>query len=86
MQGVGNGASRSSLLTLMLPQGDSGGPLVCNGLVQGIDSFIRGGCGSGLFPDAFAPVAEFANWINSIIRGHDDHPNTHPRDPESGTS
>ncbi|XP_041524644.1 neutrophil elastase [Microtus oregoni] len=66
--------------------GDSGGPLVCNGLVQGIDSFIRGGCGSGLFPDAFAPVAEFADWINSIIRGHDDHPNTHPRDPESGTS
>ena len=73
-------------LTLMLPQGDSGGPLVCNGLVQGIDSFIRGGCGSGLFPDAFAPVAEFADWINSIIRGHDDHPNTRPRDPESGTS
>ncbi|KAM6168037.1 LOW QUALITY PROTEIN: neutrophil elastase-like [Erethizon dorsatum] len=47
--------------------GDSGGPLVCNRLVQGIDSFIRGGCGSGFYPDAFAPVAEFIDWINSII-------------------
>ncbi|XP_044608125.2 neutrophil elastase [Equus asinus] len=52
--------------------GDSGGPLVCNGLVQGIDSFIRGGCGSGFFPDAFAPVAQFIDWINSILRRHGD--------------
>ncbi|KAM5188506.1 LOW QUALITY PROTEIN: neutrophil elastase-like [Callospermophilus lateralis] len=64
--------------------GDSGGPLVCNGLVQGIDSFIRGGCGSGLYPDAFAPVAKFADWINSVIRGHDG-PLPHPRDPVSRT-
>lgn len=72
-------------LTLTSPQGDSGGPLVCNGLVQGIDSFIRGGCGSGFYPDAFAPVAEFSDWINSIIRRHGEHPHTHPRDPESST-
>ncbi|XP_066134143.1 neutrophil elastase-like [Saccopteryx bilineata] len=65
--------------------GDSGGPLVCNGLIHGIDSFIRGGCGSGFYPDAFAPVAQFANWINSIIRRHDDHPCHHPRDPASRT-
>ncbi|XP_058393568.1 neutrophil elastase [Diceros bicornis minor] len=52
--------------------GDSGGPLVCDGLVQGIDSFIRGGCGSGFYPDAFAPVAQFASWINSILRRHGD--------------
>ncbi|XP_025717029.1 neutrophil elastase-like [Callorhinus ursinus] len=65
--------------------GDSGGPLVCNGLVQGIDSFIRGSCGSGFYPDAFAPVAQFADWINSIIhRGHD-RPSLHPRDPASRT-
>uniref|UniRef100_A0A8C2V9J8 Elastase, neutrophil expressed n=1 Tax=Chinchilla lanigera TaxID=34839 RepID=A0A8C2V9J8_CHILA len=56
--------------------GDSGGPLVCNGLVQGIDSFIRGGCGSGFYPDAFAPVAKFIDWINSII-----HPG-HPREQD----
>lgn len=66
----------------MPPQGDSGGPLVCNNLVQGIDSFIRGGCGSGFYPDAFAPVAEFADWINSIIRSHDDRPLTNPKDRE----
>ncbi|KAM6168038.1 LOW QUALITY PROTEIN: myeloblastin-like [Erethizon dorsatum] len=55
--------------------GDSGGPLVCNRLVQGIDSFIRGGCGSGFYPDAFAPVAEFIDWINSIIhRPHNKSP------------
>uniref|UniRef100_A0A8D1C199 Elastase, neutrophil expressed n=2 Tax=Sus scrofa TaxID=9823 RepID=A0A8D1C199_PIG len=63
--------------------GDSGGPLVCNGLVQGIDSFIRGGCGSGLFPDTFASTAKFADWINSIIRryGDNDSPPLHPRIP-----
>ncbi|XP_054441309.1 neutrophil elastase [Pteronotus mesoamericanus] len=65
--------------------GDSGGPLVCKGLVHGIDSFIRGGCGSGYYPDAFAPVAQFANWINSIILRQDDHPQLHPRDPASRT-
>ncbi|XP_074207481.1 neutrophil elastase isoform X4 [Camelus bactrianus] len=67
--------------------GDSGGPLVCNGLVQGIDSFIRGGCASGLFPDSFASVATFADWINSIIRryGGSDHPPLHPRNPVGRT-
>ncbi|XP_055968959.1 neutrophil elastase [Sorex fumeus] len=60
--------------------GDSGGPLVCNGLIQGIDSFIRGGCGSGFYPDAFAPVAQFADWINSVIR-RGDLPPAHPSDP-----
>ncbi|XP_045656214.1 neutrophil elastase-like [Ursus americanus] len=65
--------------------GDSGGPLVCNGLVQGIDSFIRGGCGSGFYPDAFAPVAQFADWINSIIQRGDHRPSPHPRDPASRT-
>lgn len=64
-------------------QGDSGGPLVCNGLIHGIDSFIRGSCGSGLYPDAFAPVAQFADWINSIIRSPGDQPHLHPRDPAS---
>ncbi|XP_059863232.1 neutrophil elastase isoform X1 [Delphinus delphis] len=68
--------------------GDSGGPLVCNRLVHGIDSFIRGGCGSGTFPDAFASVAKFADWINSIIRrygGDDDGPSLHPRDAAGRT-
>ncbi|XP_003460935.2 neutrophil elastase isoform X2 [Cavia porcellus] len=65
--------------------GDSGGPLVCNGLVQGIDSFIRGGCGSGYFPDAFAPVAEYIDWINSISHSGQPSPRPHPRVPGSRT-
>ncbi|XP_036281063.1 neutrophil elastase [Pipistrellus kuhlii] len=63
--------------------GDSGGPLVCNELIHGIDSFIRGGCGNGYYPDAFAPVAQFADWINSVIRQHDGRPRLHPGDPAS---
>ncbi|XP_003788883.1 neutrophil elastase [Otolemur garnettii] len=63
--------------------GDSGGPLVCNGVVHGVDSFIRGGCGSGFYPDAFAPVAQFADWINSIIRSPRDHFLPQPRNPAS---
>ncbi|XP_074056294.1 neutrophil elastase-like [Macrotis lagotis] len=50
--------------------GDSGGPLVCNGVVHGIDSFVRGGCGSGFYPDGFAQVSRFVQWINSIIQKH----------------
>ncbi|XP_015982178.1 neutrophil elastase [Rousettus aegyptiacus] len=65
--------------------GDSGGPLVCNGVVHGIDSFIVGRCGSGVYPDAFAPVAQYADWIESVIRGPSDQPSVHPRDPESET-
>ncbi|XP_054529160.1 neutrophil elastase isoform X2 [Pan troglodytes] len=62
--------------------GDSGSPLVCNGLIHGIASFVRGGCASGLYPDAFAPVAQFVNWINSIIQRSEDNPCPHPRDPD----
>ncbi|XP_024424659.1 neutrophil elastase [Desmodus rotundus] len=65
--------------------GDSGGPLICNGLIHGIDSFIRGGCGSGFYPDSFTMVAQFTDWINSIIRRRDDHPRLHPRDPARRT-
>uniref|UniRef100_A0A8C0NSC8 Elastase, neutrophil expressed n=1 Tax=Canis lupus familiaris TaxID=9615 RepID=A0A8C0NSC8_CANLF len=68
--------------------GDSGGPLVCNGLIQGIDSFIRGSCASGFFPDAFAPVAQFVDWINSIIRRPPALPPARPgqQDPERGAA
>ncbi|KAM6219690.1 neutrophil elastase [Rhynchocyon petersi] len=84
--------SRSNVCTLVgrrragICFGDSGGPLVCNGVVHGIDSFIRGGCASGLYPDAFAPVAQFSSWINLIIRRQDGQSPPHPRDPRSRTS
>lgn len=85
---VTSGCRRTNVCTLVPRRragicfGDSGGPLVCNGVIQGIDSFIRGGCGSGFFPDSFAPVARYANWINSIIRRDSQAP-MHPRDPAS---
>uniref|UniRef100_F6VH82 Polypyrimidine tract binding protein 1 n=1 Tax=Ornithorhynchus anatinus TaxID=9258 RepID=F6VH82_ORNAN len=50
--------------------GDSGGPLVCNGIVHGIDSFVRGGCASGFWPDGFTRVAQYIQWINSVLRRH----------------
>ncbi|XP_044514526.1 neutrophil elastase-like [Gracilinanus agilis] len=71
---------RTSNLCTLVPRrragicfGDSGGPLVCNGVVYGIDSFIRGGCGSGFYPDAFARVSQYVQWINSIIQRQDGH-------------
>ncbi|XP_074056293.1 myeloblastin-like [Macrotis lagotis] len=48
--------------------GDSGGPLICQGVVHAVDSFIRGGCASQRFPDFFARVSLYVDWINSILK------------------
>ncbi|XP_043833968.1 myeloblastin-like isoform X2 [Dromiciops gliroides] len=48
--------------------GDSGGPLICQGVVHAVDSFIIGGCASQRFPDFFARVSLYVDWINSITR------------------
>uniref|UniRef100_A0A4X2KM44 Peptidase S1 domain-containing protein n=1 Tax=Vombatus ursinus TaxID=29139 RepID=A0A4X2KM44_VOMUR len=45
--------------------GDSGGPLICQGVVHAVDSFIKGGCASQRFPDFFARVALYVDWINN---------------------
>ncbi|XP_075467591.1 myeloblastin-like [Ascaphus truei] len=47
--------------------GDSGGPLVCDGVIQGISSFIVRTCGSGVAPDFFARVALFRNFIDNAL-------------------
>ncbi|XP_075467602.1 myeloblastin-like [Ascaphus truei] len=47
--------------------GDSGGPLVCNGVIQGITSFITGTCGNGVAPDFFTRVALFRNFIDNAL-------------------
>ncbi|XP_078526594.1 myeloblastin-like [Lissotriton helveticus] len=47
--------------------GDSGGPLVCNGVIQGVSSFIIRTCGSGVAPDFFARVALFRRFIDSAL-------------------
>ncbi|KAG8594600.1 hypothetical protein GDO81_001262 [Engystomops pustulosus] len=49
--------------------GDSGGPLVCNGVIQGISSFIIGSCGNGVAPDFFSRVALFRDFIDRSISG-----------------
>ncbi|OCT97565.1 myeloblastin [Xenopus laevis] len=47
--------------------GDSGGPLVCNGVIQGITSFIIRTCGNGRSPDFFSRVALFRSFIDNAI-------------------
>ncbi|XP_057565889.1 myeloblastin [Hippopotamus amphibius kiboko] len=56
--------------------GDSGGPLVCDGLVQGVDSFVIRGCASRQYPDFFARVSLYVDWIRSVLRtaGGEDSP------------
>ncbi|XP_068958045.1 myeloblastin-like [Petaurus breviceps papuanus] len=48
--------------------GDSGGPLICQGVVHAVDSFIKGGCASQKFPDFFAQVSLYVDWIKGILR------------------
>ncbi|XP_029469820.1 myeloblastin-like [Rhinatrema bivittatum] len=47
--------------------GDSGGPLVCDGVLQGVSSFIIDTCGNGIAPDFFARVALFRSFIDSAL-------------------
>uniref|UniRef100_A0A8C3VKG5 Proteinase 3 n=1 Tax=Catagonus wagneri TaxID=51154 RepID=A0A8C3VKG5_9CETA len=47
--------------------GDSGGPLICDGILQGVDSFVIQGCATRQFPDFFARVALYVNWIHSVL-------------------
>ncbi|NP_001088818.1 proteinase 3 L homeolog precursor [Xenopus laevis] len=47
--------------------GDSGGPLVCDGVIQGITSFIIRSCGNGVTPDFFSRVALFRSFIDRAI-------------------
>lgn len=56
-------------LILLLPQGDSGGPLICDGILQGVDSFVIRECASLQFPDFFARVSMYVDWIHTVLRG-----------------
>ncbi|ELV09319.1 myeloblastin [Tupaia chinensis] len=49
--------------------GDSGGPLVCDGVLQGVDSFVIRECATRQFPDFFARVSLYVDWIQSVLRG-----------------
>ncbi|XP_006898078.1 PREDICTED: myeloblastin [Elephantulus edwardii] len=47
--------------------GDSGGPLICEGVLQAVDSFVIRECASRQYPDFFARVSLYVDWINSIL-------------------
>lgn len=49
--------------------GDSGGPLICNGILHGVDSFVIRECASLQFPDFFARVSMYVDWIQNVLRG-----------------
>ncbi|KAM5237890.1 myeloblastin-like [Ctenodactylus gundi] len=48
--------------------GDSGGPLICDGVLQGVDSFVIRACATRQFPDFFARVSLYVNWIRSVLQ------------------
>lgn len=50
-------------------QGDSGGPLICNGVLQGVDSFVIRACATTHHPDFFARVSLYVDWIRSVLAG-----------------
>jgi secreted trypsin-like serine protease len=50
------------------PQGDSGGPLVCDGVLQGVDSFVIRECATRQYPDFFARVSLYVDWIQMVLR------------------
>ncbi|XP_059950494.1 myeloblastin [Mesoplodon densirostris] len=47
--------------------GDSGGPLICDGVIQGVDSFVIRGCANRQYPDFFARVSLYVDWIRSVL-------------------
>ncbi|XP_044609629.1 myeloblastin isoform X2 [Equus asinus] len=49
--------------------GDSGGPLICNGVLQGVDSFVIRACATTHHPDFFARVSLYVDWIRSVLAG-----------------
>ena len=58
------------------PQGDSGGPLICDGILQGVDSFVIRGCATGQYPDFFPRVSLYVDWIHTVLSsiGGEDSP------------
>ncbi|XP_055915311.1 serine protease SP24D-like [Eupeodes corollae] len=47
--------------------GDAGGPAVYKNKLVGVGNFVIGACGTK-YPDVYARVTYFAEWINSIIK------------------
>ncbi|XP_017654604.1 myeloblastin [Nannospalax galili] len=52
--------------------GDSGGPLICDGVLHGVDSFVIRECASLQYPDFFARVSMYVDWIHRVLRSTGD--------------
>lgn len=43
--------------------------MVCDGVLHGVDSFVIRECASLQFPDFFARVSLYVDWIHVVLRG-----------------
>ena len=50
--------------------------MVCDGVIQGVDSFVIRGCATNQYPDFFARVSLYVDWIRSVLSnaGGEDSP------------
>lgn len=62
--------------------------MICNGVLQAVDSFLIRECASQQYPDFFARVALYVDWIQSVLRsaGARAAPEPLPPDPSPGAS
>lgn len=42
--------------------------MICNGVLQAVDSFLIRECANRQYPDFFARVAIYVDWIQSVLR------------------
>ncbi|EPQ08052.1 Myeloblastin [Myotis brandtii] len=56
------------LMSHPVASGDSGGPLICDGVLQAVDSFLVRECANRQYPDFYARVALYVDWIQSVLR------------------
>lgn len=43
--------------------------MICNGILQAVDSFLIKECANQQYPDFFARVSLYMDWIQSVLRG-----------------
>lgn len=50
--------------------------MICSGVLQAVDSFLIKECANRQYPDFFARVSLYVDWIQSVLRspGHGSSP------------
>lgn len=46
--------------------------MICNGVLQAVDSFLIKECANLQYPDFFARVSLYVDWIQSVLRSPGD--------------